>query len=866
MPENDPHPHADPPGRARAPARRPAREPAGVPARVWWYNAALLAVCAGLALSISIDRPPIAHPHVPWWVLAVSFALAERCVVHLHFRRSSHSFSLGELPLVFGLIFARPSHLLLALAVSTVPVLAFERRLPAVKTVFNLAQLTLTTCLAIAVFRLISPDPGPVDATVWIAAFAAIQAAGVVTVALIAGAISLSDGVLPLRMIGRMLAMDSVVATTNTSTALAGAVVTATDPAGIVLLLVPMATVFYAYRAYQAEHQRQESLEFLYETTRALSRSPEVAGALEGLLARSLEAFRAAAAEIVLFGGEGEAPLRTAIGPGDARTVMEPAPASLAHDLRAVVSPEHPVTIVKPDDAPPALARHLAAAGVRSAMVAILPGEHRVLGVLIVADREGVVRDFGPDDLKVFEALANNASVALQYDRLESAVGDLRDIQEQLQHQAFHDSLTGLPNRALFLERVEAALADQPRARAVLFVDVDDFKTVNDTLGHDAGDALLVAVAGRLQACVRPGDTVARFGGDEFALLVGEAGHEAQGAVAVGERIIAAFGAPVTINGRSIPVHTSVGIATGRPGTTAAELLRDADLAMYTAKQQGKGRFRLFEPTMREAVIRRRGLREELERAIARQEFTLRYQPIVELATSEVVGAEALVRWKHPVRGLVAPADFIPLAEETGLIVAVGQLVLDEACHQARSWEERNPGTPPMSIHVNLSAVELGHSELRAGVEGALERSGLEAGRLVLEVTEHLLVHDGGASVGTLESLRDLGVRLALDGFGAGYTSLGHLRTMPLDLLKLAKPLVESIVRTEQEAAFARMVIELAGSLGLDVIAEGIETADQLAILRGFACRHGQGFHIARPFEDMGERPLPLTAAGAWLG
>ena len=656
--------------------------------------------------------------------------------------------------------------------------------------------------------------------------------------------------------------MDLTVTTTNTSLGLAAAVIVVYDPRALPLLVVPLVTVFLAYRAYATERQRHESLEFLYETTRTLSRSPEIVGALEGLLARSVEAFRAEIAEIVLFPSEGNAPLRTTHGPGDVRDEMLPIDPAIADELRALVDHDEPVTRVTPGSGSIRLRRYLEERGVTHAMLAMLPGETRVVGTMLLANRPGVVRDFSDADLRLFETLATNASVALQYDRLEQTVWQLRELQHQLEHQAYHDSLTGLANRTLFIDRVDEALAKPDPTVAVLFVDIDDFKTVNDTLGHTVGDQLLIAVAERLCDCVRPTDTVARFGGDEFAVLLDRLDGP-EDVVVVAERILAALAQRVPAGGEAVSVGASVGIATNHSAATrAGELIRDADVAMYDAKQRGKGRWARFERSMHTAILRRHGLKEQLQQAVTRKEFAVEYQPIARLSDGDVVAAEALVRWRHPERGVVAPGEFIPLAEETGLIVPIGEFVLDEACRRAAGSD--------IGMHVNLSAVELQHVDVLERVTSTLHRHRVPPEQLTLEITESVLV-DAQMSA-TLRELHELGVRLALDDFGTGYSSLSYLRSFPLDVLKIAKPFVDGVTGRLEERSFVRMIVELSRTLGLEVVAEGIESADQLDALREMGCDQGQGFYLSPPLSTSSiedrvriERPSrsPLGAPGS---
>ncbi len=813
------------------------------PNPVWWLNALIAAVALALFYWPANDFDAL-YGNLPWWVLALGFFLGERLVVHVHFRRSAHSFSLGDVPLVFGLLFASSADLVVGALVGTAVTLMLDRKLPPIKLVFNLAQFTLAACVAVLVVHDIVSMDAAMGPRLWIAVFLATQASAIVTVLLIGSAIGLSEGGLRLRTLLQMLTMDFAVTTTNTSLALAGAIIVSTDARAIPLLIVPATTVFLAYRAYLLERQRHERLEFLYEATRTLARSPEIVLALEGLLARSLEAFRAEVAEIVLFSSDGSPPLRTTLGPGDYKEVMQPIDQQIADELRGLVSSETPAVRLERPFESEQLRRYLDSKLVADSMIAMLPGEKRVIGTIMLANRFGVIQSFNDDDLKLFETLANNASVALQYDRLEQAVLQLRELQEQLHHQAFHDPLTDLANRSLFINQVRDALEERTGNVGVLFVDVDDFKTVNDSLGHGAGDELLVAVAGRLRDCLRPSDAIARLGGDEFAVMVLGEDQSLDAAVAVAERIMRAFQVPVPVGDELIYVHLSIGIATTRHSRRADELIRDADLAMYRAKETGKKRFELFEPEMRDAVLRRHGLKEELQRALERRELILEYQPIVELASGETVAAEALVRWHHPTRGRLLPAEFVPLAEETGLIVAVGQFVLEQACHRARSWEQIKDGTRPRAVHVNLSAVELQDPGVTSAVSQALEEAGLEPGRLVLEITESL-AQDVDAST-TLRGLRELGVRLALDDFGTGYSSLSYLRSLPLDILKIARPFVEGVSRGHQESSFVRMIIDLARTLELQVIAEGIESASELEALRSLDCELGQGFYLGR--------------------
>src|SRR6201991_4615942 len=485
---------------------------------VWGYVLALSVVAAVAWAFVTHGDVPHADPRLPWWAVALGFAFAEVCVVHVRFRRSAHSFSLADLPFVFGLVFASGDAFVIGALVGTGIVWGLIRRLEPVKLAFNLAQLALAASAAAGILQLIAGNADALQPETWVGLYAATLTSGALTILLLGGAIAIAEGNVSPQMLVQMFATDALVTLINASIAIAAALVVATDPRAVPVLLVPALTVFAVYRAYIGERQRHERLEFLYDANRTLSRSPEVAEALEALLARSLEAFNADVAEVLLYTGEGE-PLRTTHGPGDHRVTMEPTDRAIAEELSGLVDTENPVVSLTPPFGSPHLRASLQARDLRPAMIAMLPGEERTIGTIMLANRVGLERSFGADDLRLLEALANNAAVALQYDRLNQAVNKLQSLQDQLHHQAYHDPLTDLPNRTLFMERVREELADDGAA-AVLFVDVDDFKTINDSLGHHIGDALLVSVAERMRGCVRPEDTIARLGGDEFAVMV----------------------------------------------------------------------------------------------------------------------------------------------------------------------------------------------------------------------------------------------------------------------------------------------------------------------------------------------------------
>jgi diguanylate cyclase (GGDEF)-like protein/PAS domain S-box-containing protein len=431
-------------------------------------------------------------------------------------------------------------------------------------------------------------------------------------------------------------------------------------------------------------------------------------------------------------------------------------------------------------------------------------------------------------------------------------VSERKAFEEQLQHQAFHDPVTGLANRALFAERVRHAVARTRRDHegvAVIFIDLDDFKTINDSLGHAAGDRVLLEVAQRLAASVRATDTAARFGGDEFAILLEDI-ESAQEAADTAERILETLARPLGVDHKQLTIRASLGISVVESDAVADadEMIRNADAAMYIAKRDGKGGYRLFEPAMHEGVLARLELRADLQRAMTADELELHYQPVVDLKDGRATGVEALLRWRHPERGLVRPDEFIPFAEETGLIVPIGRWVLREGCRHARAIQDAMPSDPPLSMSVNLSVKQLQHSDIVADVRDALVASGLDPASLTLEITETVMMTDTDLVVQRLVELKQLGVRLAMDDFGTGYSSLSYLSKFPVDVLKMDRSFLREGA-TPETSGLTSAVVALGETLELQVVAEGIELPEQWETLRDLGCDLGQGFLFARPMD-----------------
>ena len=811
------------------------------PIRVGALGFVVAAVAVAIYATALAGLPAPTQLRVPWWVLVLVFLVAEATVVHLHFRSEAHSLSLSEAGLVFGLFFASPLGLLSAqLAGGALALLALRRQRP-LKVAFNLAQFALSSCVALLIFRALIDIAGADGPLAWLAALVAAGAACVTGVSLVGLAIALAEGTKTLRELPRMLAIALVGALATASLAVAAAELLQRDAWAVSLLLIPALGCALALRAYAAQRRRHAHVEFLYQSMRAMQSAPEFPSAVRELLAAARTMLAAEFAEIVFLPSTAaEPPVRSSVSPTEERLLEGTELSRLETEAVQIASAEADAILLPRGREPHALDPYLEERGLPDALLTVLRAEDRVIGALLVGQRAGEVSTFNADDRKLFETFASHAGVLLENDR----------VKEQLRYQAYHDALTGLPNRLLFAEQVRQALTRRDRARekpAVLFLDLDDFKTINDSLGHGAGDGLLVAVAERLRASVRPGDVVARLGGDEFAVLLDQTAIDA--AERAAKRLVQALRAPFVLHGHEMSIHASIGIAGHYGASTADELLRNADVAMYSAKDNGKRGYAIYEPEMHARVRRRQELIASVERAVQRSEITVHYQPIVSIADGETVALEALARWQHPERGLVPPGSFIPIAEETGLMVPIGRTVLRQACLDIVAWQKASPAHAELGVTVNLSPSELQHPKLAEEVEAIVAQTKISPASLTLEITESRAMRDPAATIETLHVLRRLGVRLALDDFGTGYSSLSHLREFPIDILKIAKPFVDDLGRETPDSTFLEAILGLARALELTVVVEGSETAEQAATLQRLGCRLGQGFHFARPMD-----------------
>jgi diguanylate cyclase (GGDEF)-like protein len=824
-----------------------------VPQRIMLLTGVLAAVAVALFVIVVHPLPgaDTAVP-LPWLLWAAAFAISEAFPVHVQVKRDAHSFSVSDLVMAAGLVLTTPGDLVVAQVVGVALALVLHRRQRGLKLAFNIALFAVTGSVATTMYALLcAPTPG---GWYWLAALAAIVGATLVGNACIFAVISVSEGRVDPSNIVAMCTLTVPAAVAAAAIGLLVARTAAHDPAALALLALPTTLIIAAYRAYTGAREQQENLRLLHEVT-SLLHGGDTQAALGDFLDSVRSAFRADMAELVLLGPAGrEGATVSRSREGAEAIVMAPLDdAEDHHRLLRLATSSGALTTRTGAGPGAALDSYAADRGLKDAVAAALRTEDRVHGLLLVGGRIGDVTTFTSRDLALLDTFARHVATSLERGRLEENLRQVTDLKEQLRHQALHDALTGLPNRTLFLDRVRHAVDAAGRSQiwpAVLYLDLDGFKPVNDTFGHEAGDMLLRTVADRLRGCLRPADTAARLGGDEFVVLLN--GPIDRFAVArVVERIRAQLDVPVRLGDDVITtVGASIGVALGDTGIPDADtLVRHADIAMYTAKRAAGNEFVVYEPGMGNTTATREDAATELAAAIDNGELRTVYQPLLDMRSGRPIGAEALVRWQHPRDGLRGPDSFIGLAEDTGLITRIGELVLNDACAQAARWVAESPDQEDLLVTVNLSARQVADDEIVTQVSEALAGSGLEPHRLVLEITETVLMQDREAAAATLWLLKGLGVRIAIDDFGTGYSSLAYLRRFPIDMLKVAREFVDGLGRDAHDDVITRAIVELAGTLGLLTVAEGIETTQQSETVAALGCDIAQGYLFSRPIE-----------------
>ena len=792
-------------------------------------------------------------PAPQMWRIAVTalvFLIGDTALLHIRFGNDQNSFTLSEAAVVLGLVLV-PGPWLVLIAPFAVTGAHLIGRRPPLKAIFNGLSCASAMVVASGVMALF--DEGDNVAVRLLALAAGALAFFGWNTITIAAAIASSQGLAFRTVYTKGLLLCLLVWLGNTSLGVLLVVLADSQPATLLVVPVLLALLYFVYWSYLRAMHERDIWQVLQGTSRELLRL-EPSEIAHIVMARTPALFEADFVELLLVDSETSLEAVGYRTSGHEGTELFRAPLLPGNPFWGRVIAEREPFEVVANRAPAPQQRELAALELTKCIVAPLLVQDRCLGVLRIGFRSDVA--FGRRQMQVLTTYANHLSATVNNTRLFEAV----------RAKALHDPLTGLANRTVLVDRLEQAQARSERSGnrvAVLFLDLDRFKVINDSLGHDAGDDLLIAVAQRLVLSLRPGDTAARFGGDEFVILCEDVvgPHEA---VALAERLAEILHEPFMLAGDRVFVTASVGIAmSSGPSDDPADLLRDADAAMYEAKAHGPARFELFDKRMRQRAIARLELEKDLRRAVDDGQLRVHYQPIIRLEDECVVGVEALLRWEHPERGLIPPVEFIPLAEETGLIVPIGRWVIETSCQQLAAWHGDGSTSRDLYMSINLSPHQLKDPCLVSDVTTALLRSGVRPQALCFEVTETALINDIDAASDVLGRLRSLGVRIALDDFGTGYSSLSYLHTLPVDVLKLDQSFIARLSPELRDRAVVAGMVDLAHALDLTVVAEGVETEEQLRGLRELHCDVVQGYHYchAKPASELTDMVHGLTLA-----
>ena len=807
---------------------------------IWAFNALLIAAATAAAIRVSARPDSLLPPPygAPWWALIPIAALAELCMFSVRYRADAQTFSFGEITLVLGLAFVRAPEFLIAQMLGLLITYAIRGSKP-VRITFNLASTALTSSIAVMITRaLAGSDRSARSSALWIAVLVSAAATAPIQSLLVALVRSIAERRWLLRDAPRMALFTELNAVAVAAMGVLMAIVFGAVPLLSAVAAVPLLLIYVFSRLLVKEYTLRSNVEFLYETAQAIHRTPDAERALENLLDRARTSFRAEYAAVLVRRPDSNTWLRFTIG--STAELNTGAAADLDRPPAWIPAGHEAVLIHRNRHSSPESKALLEQLGALNAMVAALRNESDLIGLFIVADRSDGVIGFSEQDRRLFSLLASQVAIGLENSQLERSLGALTRMEEELRHQATHDALTGLANRTLLSSVLERPDHDE---RALLLIDLDDFKTINDSLGHAAGDQVLVMVAERLRSAVREEDLVARLGGDEFAIVLGVS-STGRSARETADRVSEAISPPMRVAGRDVEVRCSIGIASAAHGVPIEELVRNADVAMYAAKHGGKGRHMVFESGMDDSARERLQIISGLRSAMSLEQLSVAYQPIVELVSSSVVAVEALLRWEHAELGQLGPDRFIPLAEESGLIIAIGRWTLHRACTEVAP--ALSPSGSPLELHVNVSPRQIADPEFASVVEQVTEATGLHPSRLVLEITEKTALATSEMLFTNVEKLRTLGVRLALDDFGTGYSSVAAAHGFPLDLIKIDQLFVRAL-DPSSDSSLVRAILAMAVSLGLMSVAEGIETPEQKNVLMQLGCPYGQGYLFAHP-------------------
>ncbi|MGH9179192.1 MAG: putative bifunctional diguanylate cyclase/phosphodiesterase [Acidimicrobiales bacterium] len=802
----------------------------------------LLALVVGTgALSFLTALPGALTGDLPdaWRLVLVAalFILGDVCLLNIRFGHNTHSFTWSETAVVLGLVLV-PGPWLRVLAPLAVGVAHGAARRRPLKVAFNALSIATEVLVARSVLEAVAPaGTATDDPQLWVGLVAAAATVFVWNGLTVSAAVAFSQGLRIRDVYLAGLPLNALVWSGNTGI---GVLLVALSQAPITLVVLPVlvALLYLTYRSYLGAMKERDTWQMLQTTSRDLLRT-DPRDVARVVLDRAPALFRAEFMEVlVVDSGPGARMLVHRWGGDGPVEELNGDPETVAGAFWPRVLSERETFQVDASTAPTRLREDLEVHGLEACAIAPMLSQQGCVGALRVGFRGKVRLD--RREVQVLTTFANHVGSALYNTHLI----------EELRSQALKDPLTGLPNRTLLLDRLSHALKRlrrRPGRVAILFCDVDRFKVVNDSLGHQAGDELLVAVARRIESGLRAGDTATRFGGDEFVVVCEEVRNEAQ-AAEVAERLAAILAEPFLLRGEDIYLTASIGVATSSNGDDdPMVLVRDADAAMYEAKAQGRARCVVFDNPMRERAVARLEIENDLRRAIERGELRVHYQPNVKIDGLQMIGVEALVRWERPGRGLIPPSDFIALAEETGLILPLGRYVLREACRQVAEWMADGLVSDTFAISVNLSAHQLRSPEVLHHVHDAIEASGINPWQLCVEVTESALVDDTRGATETIRRIHGLGVRIAIDDFGTGYSALSYLHLLPVEILKIDRSFVGRLGPDPRDRAVITGLIDLAHALSLTVVAEGVETADQLADLTAMACDIAQGYYFAKP-------------------